>query len=68
METAEAELTKPEYPTFRRFKLFTGGKEPGIDAIAIICEVLKELEPNELSAAMFYVADKHGYRIESKRS
>ena len=52
----------------REFRLFTEGQEPGIDAIAIMCEVLKDLPPNELAAALQYVADKHGYAITSKRS
>lgn len=55
-------------PVYKEFRLFTGGKEPGIDAIAIICEVLKDLQKNELSAAMQYVADKHGYALIPKRS
>jgi hypothetical protein len=59
---------EPETPVCKEFRLFTGGKEPGIDAIAIMCELLKDLPPNEMQAALQYVADKHGFSLQTKRS
>lgn len=59
---------EPEVPVTREFRLFTAGREPGIDAISIMCEVLKDLSDNERSAALFYIADKHGFAITPKRS
>lgn len=53
---------------YREFQLFTGGKEPGIDGLAIISQLLKEMTPNERNAALFYVADLHGFEITPKRS
>jgi hypothetical protein len=52
---------EPEHPVYREFKLFTGGKERGIDAIAIMSELMKEMDENERRAALFYVADKFGF-------
>jgi hypothetical protein len=51
----------------REFRLFTEGTEPGIDALAIIHEVLKGLPDNERSAALFWVADYYGYTLAQKR-
>lgn len=51
----------------REFRLFTEGAEPGIDALAIIHEVLKGLPENERSAALFWVADYYGYALTPKR-
>lgn len=52
----------------REFRLFTQGQEPGIDGLAIICEVLKGLAENERSAALFWVADYYGFTLAPKRS
>lgn len=51
----------------RSFRLFTDGQEPGIDAIAIIHEVLKGLKENEQSAALYWIADYYGYALTEKR-
>lgn len=55
-------------PLSRSFRLFTEGKEPGIDAIAIMCELMKELPENERHAALQFVADKFGFSLQVKRS
>lgn len=60
--------SKPEYPVYREFKLLTAGKEPGIDGLAIIHQILSEMKENERSAALFWIADKNGYVIAPKRS
>lgn len=54
-------------PLRREFRLFTDGKEPGIDAMAIMVELLKELPDNERNAALQYVADLFGFSIVAKR-
>lgn len=62
------EIEEVEKPVYKRFKLYTGGKEPGIDAIAIMHAVLKDLPVNELHAALQYIADLHGFALSPKRS
>lgn len=62
------EKEEVERPVYKRFKLFTGGKEPGIDAISIMHDVLKDLPANELHAALQYIADRHGFYLNPKRS
>lgn len=52
-------------PLTRSFRLFTEGKEPGIDAMAIIAELLKEMAPNERNAALGYFADLYGFKLRS---
>lgn len=53
--------TETESPVFKEFRLFTAGREPGIDAIAIMCELLRDMPENERRAAVYYVADKFGF-------
>ena len=50
----------------RTFKLFTGGNEPGIDALAIMAALLKELKENERLAALQYCADLYGFSLVRK--
>jgi hypothetical protein len=54
-QETEVEMVRPKY---RRFKLFTNGEIGGIDAMAIMCELLGELPPNEQRAAINYVVDR----------
>lgn len=48
-------------PGHREFKLFTDGKEPAIDALAIMCKLMEELNENERRANLYYIADKFGF-------
>lgn len=70
MPSMETTMTQPRAirALTREFRLFTEGQEPGIDALAIIHEVLKGLPENERSAALFWVADYYGYALTPKRS
>lgn len=54
-------------PVTREFRLFTGGSSPGIDALAIMAELLKELKENERLAALQYCADLYGFGLVPKR-
>ncbi|HTF45053.1 MAG TPA: hypothetical protein VK641_14185 [Terriglobales bacterium] len=42
----------------REFEIYTNCAEPGIDAIAIMVQLLKELRPSEVRAALMYINDR----------
>jgi len=50
----------------RPFKLFTNGEQPFVDRLAIIMELMREMEDNERRAALGYVSDYYGYRVLPK--
>lgn len=53
-------------PLRRHFRMFTDGKQPTIDRLGIVMEVLGEMADNERRAAIAYAADFYGYKVYSK--
>lgn len=45
-------------PLTQRFRLATQGSDPGLDALAILIEVLKGLEPEERGACLAYITSR----------
>lgn len=50
----------------RTFVLFTGDEVPEIDRLAIVMQVIKEMDDLERRAAVSYMADYFGYRVFPK--
>lgn len=64
-------MTNPTHPASdgkvrRSFVLFTGGEVPEIDRLAIIMQLLKEMDDLERRAAVSYMADYYGFRVYAK--
>jgi hypothetical protein len=59
----ETEVVRPARITLR---LFTDGKNPTIDRLGLLLEVLGQMPDNERRAALAYAADFYGRRESSK--
>lgn len=49
-----------DQPVFREFQLVTAGRDPGVDALAIICATLEPLPAKERAALLSYVSSRYG--------
>lgn len=50
----------------RSFVMFSSGEMPEIDRLAVLMELMREMNDKERLAAIGYVTDFYGYRVQPK--